>query len=311
MGSLPTLTRLPPGSWDTHVHVFDSSIGPFAADRAYTPAEAPLQDLLDFNRSLTQNNQLSNLVIVQPSPYSKDNAVLLAALGRLRHKHGISARGIAVVDLGCTSDAELWCLHILGIRGLRLNVAADGRSVSTGEFARSIAEAAKRIQHLPNWKLQLFCPGRVWDDIYDTILSLPVEVIADHIGGMFGPSKLDLAIQDPTKQKGFEPLVRLAEKSRVYIKISGLYRLSTRQDAGYSDLEPIIRALAQRVPDRLVYASDWPHTGEGSKRRERNLEKVEGFREIDNELVVDNLRRWIGESVWQKMMVTTPRRLYS
>ena len=63
-------------------------------------------------------------------------------------------------------------------------------------------------------------------------------------------------------QPGFRSLVQLARSSRVSIKVSGLYRASTSSEIGYEDLEPIIRTLAEQVPNWLVWASDWLHTGE-------------------------------------------------
>ena len=82
------------------------------------------------------------------------------------------------------------------------------------------------------------------------------------------------------------------------VKISGLYRASSGTDHCYDDLEPIILALAQQVPDQLIWASDWPHTGEGANRARKghgaNLMEVEHFRVIDNEGILKKLRTWIG-----------------
>lgn len=116
---------------------------------------------------------------------------------------------------------------------------------------------------------------------------------------------------ESTKQPGFQSLVSLAQDSKVIIKISGLYRASKKGDTGYDDLESIIRALSNKVPHRLVWASDWPHTGEGSNRGARELDKIEGFRPVDNETILKNLREWIGdEGTWVNMMVHTPSNVY-
>lgn len=45
---------LPPNAFDTHVHVFDPWLGPYAASRAYTPEDAPLEKLIAFNKSISQ-----------------------------------------------------------------------------------------------------------------------------------------------------------------------------------------------------------------------------------------------------------------
>lgn len=155
--------RLNPGSWDTHIHIFDSRIGPFALGRDYTPAEAHLCELLKFSRTLTRDKSPTKLVLVQPSPYGTDNAVLFEALRQLRGQSQRTARGIAVVDLENTSDAQFRELHNAGVRGLRLNKGTSEDKYSTGEFAKTITEAANRIKDLLGWKLQLFISGDIWD----------------------------------------------------------------------------------------------------------------------------------------------------
>lgn len=163
--------QLPPGAYDTHVHVFDRQLGPYDPHRAYTPDEAPLADLLVFSAGLSSNatQPAHNLVLVQPSPYGTDNRVLLAALSRLREAEknhastGVVARAIVVLDLARTSDAELHRLHDLGVRGLRLNLQAAGRAVDHDALAGTLREAADRIRHLPGWKVQVYCPAPVWD----------------------------------------------------------------------------------------------------------------------------------------------------
>ncbi|KAI0474542.1 hypothetical protein F4859DRAFT_514394 [Xylaria cf. heliscus] len=303
--------KLPSGAWDTHVHIFDSKQGPFHPSRSYTPAEALVPDLLDFTASLSVDKLPANLVIVQPSAYGTDNTVLKAVLGQLRQSESILTRGIAVVDIATVDDRELQSLHDLGVRGLRLNVESSGRAVDVQALKSLIIDAAARIQHLPGWKLQIFGPAYIWDDLYGCILALPVVVILDHFGGLKGSSKLASNTPSGIHQRGFSPIIKLAQQSKVLIKISGLYRASTDAESGYGDLEPIIRKLAGEVPDRLIWASDWPHTGEGSDRLERNLEKIESFRVIDDKRILENLRQWVGsEETWRKMMVTTPAATY-
>jgi predicted TIM-barrel fold metal-dependent hydrolase len=112
-------------------------------------------------------------------------------------------------------------------------------------------------------------------------------------------------------QPGFKSLISLAQESKVIVKISGLYRASTRDEKGFDDLQPIIKVLAATIPDRLVWASDWPHTGEGKDRKNRNLDDIEDFRPVDNEAILKNVREWMGdEGAWVKMMVDTPAMVY-
>ncbi|KAK1710264.1 hypothetical protein BDP67DRAFT_522246 [Colletotrichum lupini] len=309
-------SNLSPDSWDTHVHVFDASIGPFAPGRSYTPARATAQQLLDFSSSLTRATPL-NIVLVQPSPYGSDNTVLLRSLKSLREGGSRIVRGIAVVDIEKISDANLMELHDAGVRGLRINKQADGKSTDLNALKDTILQTASRIQYLPGWKIQLFCAPAMWEDLYDTIVALPVQVIADHVGGMRALSKLQLnaatsSLDDPTKQPGFEALVKLARASKAIVKLSGFYRLSDRTESGCDDMEPIVKALVEAVPHRLVWGSDWPHTGEGKDRVNRGLEAVEEFREIDDARIIQNLRSWVeDEKAWMGLMVQNPAGFYA
>ncbi|KAK7449549.1 hypothetical protein Landi51_05973 [Colletotrichum acutatum] len=302
----PARSSLSPDSWDTHVHVFDASIGPFEPGRSYTPARATAQQLLDFSSSLTQATPL-NIVLVQPSPYGSDNTVLLRSMKSLREGGSRIVRGIAVVDIENISDADLMELHDAGVRGLRINKQADGKSTDLEALKEIILQTASRIQYLPGWKIQLFCAPAMWK----------VQVIADHVGGMRAQSKLQLnaatsSLNDPTKQPGFEALVKLAKASKVIVKLSGFYRLSDRTESGCDDMESIVKALVKAVPHRLVWGSDWPHTGEGKDRLNRGLEAVEEFREIDDARIIQNLRRWVeDEKAWMGLMVENPAGFYA
>ncbi|KAI1387014.1 uncharacterized protein F4822DRAFT_332324 [Hypoxylon trugodes] len=310
---------LPSEVYDTHVHVFDSQLGPYDPARAYTPEEAPLRSLQGFSAGISSTGLPANLVLVQPSPYGVDNRVLLAALQKLHKDGSRNCRAIAVFDPELISDAELGYMHELGVRGLRLNLQASGGEVNHDALINALEVAADRIKQMPGWKIQIYCPAQTWDVIYDTIINLPVEVIADHFGGLKGSSKLNTITDNKTnentalEQLGFRSLLKLAEKSRIYIKLSGFYRASNLSETGYSDLAPIVRTLVKRVSDRLVWASDWPHTGEGKDRKpEDALNKTEPFRSIDNLLILKKLKEWVGnDEAWCKIMVSNPKALYA
>lgn len=147
--------------------------------------------------------------------------------------------------------------------------------------------------------------------LYDTIVKLPVRVIADHLGGMRGPSKLPSDLQSlPTSQPGFRSLLSLAKQNRAVVKISGLYRMSNDTSSTYSDLQPIIETFAREIEEQLIWGSDWPHTGDGHARVERRQSVKEPFRTIDNAAILGRLHEWMGRDVYIKMLVDNPRRLY-
>lgn len=159
--SLSQSHLIPPGGFDTHVHIFDTRLGPYSPTRAYTPATASLKDLLSFSSGVSSSSRPEKYVVVQPSPYGTDNRVLLSIL-RLCQESQVVVRGIAVVDLNTVTDAELRDLHDRGVRGLRLNLQSHGHDVDLVSLKDMLERGARRIQHLPGWKLQVFAPGHVW-----------------------------------------------------------------------------------------------------------------------------------------------------
>lgn len=76
---------------------------------------------------------------------------------------GVTAFGIAVLDLDQTTDADLKKMHALGVRGIRLNFQADRHDVSADKLIAALHQTANRIRYLPGWVIQLFVPGWVWD----------------------------------------------------------------------------------------------------------------------------------------------------
>ena len=154
---------LPEKAFDTHVHIFDPKMGSYAAGRAYTPEDAPLEKLISFNQSfLEEYTKNTALVIVQPSPYKNDCSVMMHCLRELRSR-GTIAFGIAVLDLGNTTNTQLKQMHATGIRGIRLNFQNDGKKVSATKLVDALQYTAERIRYLPGWMIQLFIPGWAWD----------------------------------------------------------------------------------------------------------------------------------------------------
>ena len=68
----------PPGSWDTHFHVYAPHLFPFAEKRRYTPPAAPVEHYLQIASAIG----IERGVIVQPSVHGTNTAVTVDAVAK-------------------------------------------------------------------------------------------------------------------------------------------------------------------------------------------------------------------------------------
>jgi predicted TIM-barrel fold metal-dependent hydrolase len=223
---------------ECHVHV----IAPLSEcamvdDRHYTPPPAPVEQL----RAHMAHVGASRAVIVQPSVYGTDNTVMLDALDRMNG----SARGIAVLPPNVGRE-EIAALDALGVRGIRLNL--ESSASQDLEFLRRQLDTwgATLAEH--GWHIQVYAAFDVHLAMLDRYDVLPVPVVLDHYA------------MTPARYAGSDAsLARLLaslQRGNVYVKLSASYRLPGGSDAAVA----LARTLIAANPDRLVWASDWPHT---------------------------------------------------
>ena len=282
----------PPGSCDCHVHVFDGARFPFAAKRSYTPGPARVEDLIAFERRIG----FERVVLVQPSVYGVDNAALLDALGRL----GERARGVAVIDLEATTQSALQSLHAKGVRGIRLNLEVSGQR--NHDFALTQLKRAEQLVGPLGWAVQVYADVDVIAELAPAIAALKVPVVLDHFAGIKTYKKDE-------QKAAFATVVELVKRGNAYVKLSAPYRAS-RATPEFNDVTEFAQTLIQARADRLVWASDWPHTG-SSGNRSGNLEQVEPFRKEDAGRALNQLATWANSpALLQSILVDNPARLY-
>lgn len=292
----PTRFAIPPGACDCHVHVFDPERLPYSPTRTYTPGPASLDDLLAFEGRIG----MSRCVIVQPSVYGTDNGCLLAALKRLDDR----ARGVAVIDPERTPDRELDALGEAGVRSVRINLKTQGET-DPAAAARALAATSRRVAGR-GWSIQVYTGLSILAALKDDIVRLPVPLVVDHFGGARG--------EGGAGQPGFADLIQLLQSANVYLKLSAPYRSSSREPS-YEDMTGIARALIDAAPARLVWASDWPHTGgglaESRDRSDRGVADIEPFRQVDVPRLLASLADWSGDATtWRRILVDNPAALY-
>ncbi|GAQ10358.1 4-sulfomuconolactone hydrolase [Aspergillus lentulus] len=250
--TIPLKHRIPPGSWDSHMHVVEPSRYPVSLGAAYTPSCHTLEEALAFESTLG----IENIVLVQPSIYGTDNSCLLEALERIGPSHG---RGVVVIDPATTCPTTLSAWHTLGVRGVRVNLKSVGKVLSEAELAETLSQHAKLIRPF-GWMIQLYLPLHMMPMLERIVPSLGVKICIDHFGSpqLPPPSVITDRQFNPYTLPGFSALISLLQAGQTYVKISAPYRLS--KDKQLRDLGDITRELLRGAPRRVIYATDWPHT---------------------------------------------------
>jgi predicted TIM-barrel fold metal-dependent hydrolase len=277
---------VPSGACDSHVHVFDPRFG-FDPERTYTPGTATGAQLDDMHRRLG----VSRTVLVQPSPYGVDNSCLLSEL----RARGDQARGVVVFDPATEPPLREW--QAAGVRGARVNLATFALNDPAVALAR-LRAVATAIADL-GWHLQVFTELTVVAALADDLAGLGVPVVLDHFA-LASP-------ESGPKQPGFAELIDLLSAGVVYVKLSEPHSISFRPD--HADVEWIARTLIGSASDRLLWGTNWPHTG-GRVRTTDNRLTVEPFLPEDDAAALHRLMRWAGADVSRQILVDNPAALY-
>ncbi len=222
----PTLV-LPPGACDAHCHVFGPADKfPYAADRSYTPPDAPVENL----RKLHARLGISRAVIVHASCHGTEMDVTLDAIAGSSGSY----RGVACVEDSVT-DKELTRLHEGGIRGIRFNFVKHlGGVPDLAVFYRLLA----RIKPL-RWHIVLHFDA---DDIVaqrELLGRIDVPFIIDHMGRVKAAEGLE--------QRPFQSLLGLFRNNPLtWIKVCG----PSQHHQGYAERRrvggPVRRDLSRR-----------------------------------------------------------------
>jgi D-galactarolactone isomerase len=230
--------KAPAGACDTHIHVYGpkdeyavAPTTPFAVPTA--PVEA--------YREVMARLGLARAVVVQPTAYAKDNRCTLDAVAALGPD---VARAVVVVDRG-VGDAELERLTRAGARGVRFHMLAGG--VLPWE---NLEETAARVRAF-GWHVQLQLDGRTLPEREAVLKRLPGRLVVDHTGKFLEPVAPEHA--------AFKALLGLVEGGRCWVKLSAPYETSKAGPPDYADVGRLAKALIEAAPERMLWASNWPH----------------------------------------------------
>ena len=271
--------EVPPGAVDAHCHVFGpGDVFPYAAERKYTPCDAPkdklweLRDHLGFERN----------VIVQATCHGADNRALVDTIC----SSGGRARGVASVRRDVTDD-ELLALQSAGVRGVRFSFVK--RLVDTLPH-HTLQEIGERIQSF-GMHLVIYFESPDLPELYDFLASLPGTVVLDHMG------RPDVS-KDPNGSE-FDLFVRLLnENENMWTKVSCPDRLTISGPPGYDDVTPFAKRVVETFPDRVLWGTDWPHPNMKSHMPD------------DGKLVDFIPRIAVTGELQEKLLIDNPMRLY-
>jgi predicted TIM-barrel fold metal-dependent hydrolase len=231
--------KLPPGSCDTHCHIFGpNSRYPYVPERPYTPPDAPLEMF----RALHDRLGVERAVIVNATPHGRDNRVVTDAIAQSKGRY----KGIANVD-ETFDDRHLRDLAEAGIEGCRFTFLPRlGKMPDMGAFDR----IAERIAGL-GWHVDLYLPATLIPEFRPRLMRLPVPYVIDHMGVADASQGLE--------QPGFKALLDLLrDDEKCWVKITCPERIS-RAGPPFLDVAPFGCALVEAAPDRVLWGTDWPH----------------------------------------------------
>ena len=267
-------SAIPALACDCHIHIYDDAY-PLAPTATFKPPHAPV----DAYRRVQQALGLQRAVVVQPTGYGFDHTVLLKALQQM----GDDARGVVVLPPEQQTEATLQALHQQGVRGIRFMLLA------AGQLGWDTLEAtAARIAPL-GWHINLQLDGRELAQHLAVLQHLPCRLVIDHTGKFLEP----VAIDHP----GFQALLQLLDGGNCWVKLSAPYETSKTGGPDYADVSLLARTLAQRYPERCLWASNWPHP---------NRNPVPSDAEM-----LDLLSAWTDSAtVREQILVTNPADVY-
>jgi len=197
-------------------------------------------------------------------------------------KLGDAARGVAIVD-PAVPDLELERLTKLGIRGVRYHMMGGVLTWDT------MPKMAARVAAL-GWHVQLQCESREIGEREAMLSMLPCDLVIDHMGRF--DADVDFA------DKSWRTMMTFLAGGRCWVKLSGPYYGSKSGPPAYSDKARIAKELIKAAPERMVWASNWPHPS-----FKKNFP--------DEGKLLDTVADWTqDETLRKKILVDNPSRLY-
>jgi predicted TIM-barrel fold metal-dependent hydrolase len=269
---------------DAHLHLWvnDPDQYPWDPIGGYVPEkEAPLSDFIE----VTEKNQISGAVLVQPTPYGWDNSYLLDC----KKVNPKNFKAVVLVNpLVESAPEDLNMLVEQGADGLRINLHLNPvEEYQNSAFLNLIEQCG--LLRLP---ICLQLTPRYHDLLAELSAKYPVKFVIDHLGRPAAGSS--------AQGEQFKKLLNLSSQPNVFIKLTGMNYYS-KIAAPYPDTWSLLRAAKEHFgADHCLWGSDYPFIQEHwSYGQNINLFREELlFTEYDLDWIMEKTARslWWQES---------------
>ncbi|MGE0800289.1 MAG: amidohydrolase family protein [Lautropia sp.] len=223
---------------DCHMHILDHRY-PLWSGAVLDPPDASIAQYT----AVRQKVGITRCVVAAPSIYGADNRCTRDAIRML----GIPAKGTAVLTKESTRD-DIAELDEAGFVAARFNFIQGGPWK-----IEDVAPIAHRIADF-GWHVQVYASPTLIAEMAGLLRSLPTPIVFEHAARIRDPEGRDRA--------AFSTIVELADRGRAWVKLSAPY-LEPDATVGHgSRFAETVRAFVAAVPERALWASDWPHATE-------------------------------------------------
>jgi 2-pyrone-4,6-dicarboxylate lactonase len=274
----------PPSSCDCQFHIFgDPAKYPLRFDETFQPPRASFADIRNVLRILG----IERGVIVHTQRYDIDHSLLIDELLALSPQERKNYRAIGIIR-DDVSDREMDRLNTVGVRGARFHL---GRRWGQVHEPAAVQRTMARLREI-GWHARLHISGAdipEWGDFLASVAD--IAMVIDHMGHL----DLTLGVEQP----GMRWILDRLEDERWWVKLSNGNRDSA-METGWDDAIPFAKAFIAAAPHRMIWGTDWPHTGWRKQRMMNDAELLELlYRYVDND-----------RDLLHKILVANPARLH-
>jgi D-galactarolactone isomerase len=165
-------------------------------------------------------------------------------------------------------------------------------TLPAGALGWDVMDGLAARVHAFGWHAVVQLDGRTLPEREAQILRLPGRFIIDHVGKFLEPV--------PLQHPAFKSLLRLVDTGRCWVKLSAAYEVSKSGPPRYEDVGALAKALVKAAPQRMLWASNWPHP----------TAPKDAFPDDAN--LLDLLLEWApDEAVRRRILVDNPAELYA